>query len=433
MLSAAPLVAILVALSLGEAAAAAAAATPLAPARSARSSQARPSRSAVAADEQRRCHRPTNRRTHRDCAAYATPIANASAYGSLPAACFDVTWRAANRARGNATALGTSGAWGSCVSHTLDDAWRYMTSNSVPDFYFGPYCPLGLGLGYCVGGDDACAFDGLVCGDAASAGASAGFTPYGDVWVPSRAYAKVPRRPDPTRADRPADMYAVVGAGEKNVGALTAFALQNGVSIQGPNDAGDYNIDEAGFVLPCGGHVTPPVDALPAGRDEDASLAVPAAPPQYHTHKAPDCLEAFVRGDETYGDGGRADRHGALFAYALDGFGVHAYADVGGAAPVLDECGGHFGPTADGAGDGDGTVTYHYHATTYTPYHLACQGPALGACASTGTQFCGPGCGAQVCAQPGTDARALAAYVGRFNASWLERYTTNLEPSSAEL
>ena len=94
---------------------------------------------------------------------------------------------------------------------------------------------------------------------------------------------------------------------------------------------------------------------------------------------------------------------------------MHAYADVGGAAPVLDECGGHFGPTADGAGDE--TVTYHYHATTYTPYHLACQGPALGACPSTRTRR----------------ARALAAYVGRFNASWLERYTTNLEPSSAEL
>ena len=89
--------------------------------------------------------------------------------------------------------------------------------------------------------------------------------------------------------------------------------------------------------------------------------------------------------------------------------------------------GGGDGGDDGGGGDGGGGVVYHYHATTYTPYHLACQGPALGACASTGTQFCGPGCGAQVCAQPGTDARALEAYVGRFNASWLERYTTNLE------
>ena len=115
MLSAAPLVAILVALSLGGAAAAAAAATPLAPARSARSSQPRPSRSAVAADEQRRCHRPTNRRTHRDCAAYATPIANASAYGSLPAACFDVTWRAANRGAAKAAPPLPDGGIAVCV------------------------------------------------------------------------------------------------------------------------------------------------------------------------------------------------------------------------------------------------------------------------------------------------------------------------------
>ena len=40
----------------------------------------------------------------------------------------------------------------------------------------------------------------------------------------------------------------------------------------------------------------------------------------------------------------------------MDGFGVYAYQDVDGAAPVVDECGGHFGPV-----DETGKVLYHYH------------------------------------------------------------------------
>lgn len=70
--------------------------------------------------------------------------------------------------------------------------------------------------------------------------------------------------------------------------------------------------------------------------------------------------------------------------------------------------GGHFGPTD--ASDMS-NITYHYHSTTYTPYHLACQGPALGQCSRTqnGVDFCGPGCGAEVCAQPGTKKVCVAA------------------------
>jgi hypothetical protein len=44
---------------------------------------------------------------------------------------------------------------------------------------------------------------------------------------------------------------------------------------------------------------------------------------------------------------GQPDRHGELFGYALDGFGMYAFWDVGGAKPVVDECGGHFGPVRD--------------------------------------------------------------------------------------
>jgi hypothetical protein len=41
---------------------------------------------------------------------------------------------------------------------------------------------------------------------------------------------------------------------------------------------------------------------------------------------------------------------------------------------------------------------YHYHARTNTPYHLACQGPALGKCEAVqhDANFCGKGCGAEV-------------------------------------
>ena len=36
------------------------------------------------------------------------------------------------------------GPWGNCVNITTDDTYRYITSNSLPDYYFNPYCPFGL-------------------------------------------------------------------------------------------------------------------------------------------------------------------------------------------------------------------------------------------------------------------------------------------------
>merc|ERR1711907_203819 len=74
-------------------------------------------------------------------------------------------------------------------------------------------------------------------------------------------------------------------------------------------------------------------------------------------------------------------------------------------------------------------VVYHYHATTYSPYHLACQGPALGKCHTTqhGADFCGEGCGAEVCAQPGTKKASLQKYLSKWNSTWLEKYSTNLD------
>jgi len=61
------------------------------------------------------------------------------------------------------------------------------------------------------------------------------------------------------------------------------------------------------------------------------------------------------------------------------------------------------------------------------PYHLACQGPSLNKCAETqrGTNFCHPGCGAEVCVQPGTSEAALRAYLKQWDSTWLDKYSTN--------
>lgn len=376
----------------------------------------------LTAAEAYRCHRPRNRRSARDCLAYerTMPEWMTTSWPTLADACLNVTWSSTNAALGNASTLGT-GAWGSCVATAEDDSYRYVVSNSVPAHYFPPYCPLGLGLGYCVG-DEACVFDGLICGDETSVGSSAGYTPLGDVWVPALAFYAMPLVGDPTRSGLPASMYDTVGPyGYKDLGPATGVTIQDGISIQGPNDAGNYNIDEAGFILPCGGHVTPPTDV----GDDDMD-----SPPLFHYHQAANCLDAFVDGNKPVSHGGTgALSHGTLFAYAMDGFGIYTFSDNEGAAPVLDECGGHFGATPNAS-----TPVYHYHATVTTPYHLACQGPALGNCQGTqmGVDFCGAGCDAQLCIQPGTNLTELKAYLASFgNASWFDAYTNNLAATSS--
>lgn len=63
--------------------------------------------------------------------------------------------------------------------------------------------------------------------------------------------------------------------GEKTVGPAAGVAI-NGISIQGPNDAGDLSIDASGFQLTCGGHVTPPMGNL------NTTTPGPKVPPKYH-------------------------------------------------------------------------------------------------------------------------------------------------------
>ena len=231
---------------------------------------------------------------------------------------------------------------------------------------------------------------------------------------------------------------------------MGSAASVNGIVIQGPNDAGGVNLDEAGFQVMCGGHVTPPTTFHSHGGN-----------PIYHYHKAPDCSPQFKDAAKTYDHGGRPETHGQMYGYALDGFGIYAFGDWDGLAPVLDECGGQFGPVPGenfrpgepcGVGEADCCntgheascrVVYHYHATTYCPYHMACQGPALGQCNRTqygqphlrpqgvtetgigNANFCGKGCGADVCVQPGTPEPALRHYLARWNETWLDSYSVN--------
>lgn len=255
----------------------------------------------------------------------------------------------------------------------------------------------------------------MTCGDDNN---GAGTNAFGDVWVPQEDNYKILLAGDPTRSDRPSDMYDIMKVGgSKTNGASVGVAI-NGIGIQGPNDAGDVSIDEAAFQLACGGHVTPPLG------NEDTEGNVPSGPPKYHFHKSPECLAPFTDAAKGLAAGGKPNQHAELLGWANDGFGIYAYQDVGGAQPVVDECGGHFGPVTD---DEDAEVVYHYHSRMIVPYHLACQGPSLGKCADTqsGTNYCHTGCGFDVCVQPGTSQEKLEAYLDEFDSTWLAKYTVN--------
>ena len=332
------------------------------------------------------------------------PVSNTK-YPMLADSCLTVKWSTSN----------ASNNFGNCMNMTTDDKFRYISSNAVPDFYMNPYCPIGIGFGYCTEYEivnNQCFFTSLKCGEDNGAGS----TNYGDVWIPQLNSYKIPLRGNPTRNDVPWDMYdgTRVG-GEKTVGPAAGVAI-NGISIQGPNDAGDLTIDAAGFQLACGGHVTPPITNV---NTTNPGLS---GPPMYHFHKAPDCLSPFRNASIEVSSDGRPFEHGKLMGWAVDGFNIYTYQDNNGETPIVDECGGHFGSV-----DTSGKVEYHYHSRTTVPYHLACQGPALKKCATTQgkTNYCHPGCGAEVCVQPGTDSERLNQYLNEFDSTWLAKFTVN--------
>ena len=87
-------------------------------------------------------------------------------------------------------------------------------------------------------------------------------------------------------------------------------------------------------------------------------------------------------------------------------------------------------------------VEYHYHVsaeyntkgTHHKPYYLGCQGPSKGLCNTTisdeydfGANWCGAGCGYDVCVQPNTDPEALNQYLDHFpgGREWLDDFSIN--------
>ncbi len=119
----------------------------------------------------------------------------------------------------------------------------------------------------------------------------------------------------------PVTPVALSGTGSIGMGGV-GLAL-NGVAMDAP--APVANIKAAYTIAAfddCGGHVNPH-----AG---------------YHYHAATGCSATIASGDG----------HAALMGYALDGYGIHALTDAGGAEPAgLDNCRGH----------SDATRGYHYH------------------------------------------------------------------------
>ena len=191
---------------------------------------------------------------------------------------------------------------------------RYAITNTVPTFKMEPYCPFGVGGGYCVSGEQNCPFEGMKC---PSTDPRWGVEGKGDVLVPKQIVYSVPYDPDPTDDTKPKSMYS----NDPGVPAIIGVHL-SGIDMQGPVEAGGINVDIAGLPLPCGGHVTPPVGTGPL----------------YHFHKAAYCLVPQSLAEEKSDNG-----HSPLVGYANDGFGIYAWKDVEGKEPVLDECNGHFG------------------------------------------------------------------------------------------
>ena len=311
-------------------------------------------------------------------------------------------------------------------------ATRIIESNSVPVNHPGPYCPLGSGKGYCV--EASCIFNSFNISCAAP----------GD--LPGAEYLRleVPATPDPTEASRPRTVLledAPIGIGVGMAVHNTGIVFMQGTEVDGMNVDVGFTATDGGFPMDeCGGHVTPPLGLLGDGTIA-RSIGVSSA--LYHFHKAPMCHTS------TDSETGHSTQEG----WAADGVELYGPHDVNGTAPVLDECNGHFGPVPDGGAD---PVTYHYHTVDVdhynatdgerlAPYILGCFGPAQGKCeelqsvTSGGSVqspvrnvYCGAGCGADLCVQPGTPPVVLRAYLLRVSGrssedldAWLASRTTN--------
>jgi len=367
---------------------------------------------------------------------------------------------------------------------------RYVTTNSIPPYHVDPYCPFAVGKGYCIpGGSTTCRqFRGLKC-PAQEGAPSTGDVPvpvvqlYGFPLKPdptndsrplnlyelnplamqfdsrrgleqivnhtedndavqivafpeldlfhimdSQFVAEWAEKALPSgysdHSDRSETEFErqplrdarglVDGAAPPNAAYQTIGVHLSGVQIKGPAEAEGYNVDVVNIPLKCGGHVTPPI----------------GPGPQYHFHKSSNCLQ-------NPGNSTSTSSHSAMVGFANDGFAIYGLYDIGGAEPVVDECNGHFGCLDDGCQ----SVSYHYHMFNYSfsgegqfrPYYTGCLGPSKGLCNSTvhhrfdeGANWCGKGCGYEICVQPETSGETLDSYIASFgNAKWLEQFTVN--------
>jgi len=317
--------------------------------------------------------------------------------------------------------------------------YRYLLTNSIPNYKVEPYCPFNIGEGYCFpnGATNCSVFYNLTCPQHNNIS----YTPYGDVPVPQWMLYKINMTTNPTDDNLPLIIYdknpfiktytnnsvyfqTTSTESPPSLGFQTIGLHVIGQQIKGPTEAEGFNVDRAGLnTLICGGHVTPPVQNGPL----------------YHYHKLSTCL-SYESDDNS---------HAPLIGYANDGFGIYGINDYNHATPIVDECNGHFGYvpctfedyiTSKCSFAQQTKIAYHYHAvnfnytedkTTFYAYYIGCQGPSKLKCNQTFINdnlsiWCSPGCGYEICIQPTTSHIALNAYFAKLGKPrFLEQYTHN--------
>eukprot|EP01047_Picozoa_sp_COSAG01_P012188 COSAG01_NODE_543_length_15700_cov_50.208961_9_plen_439_part_00 len=313
----------------------------------------------------------------------------------------------------------------------VEAGFRYLRSNSIPAFPVLDYCPFGIGGLYC-GAYKSCPSGqwgehGELCAPPGSGivldpnrpGADWGTIPedVDDCPNPSWETTTCPQNEPESQGDClrvhnlecriPLTVLPVSQADvPKKYNRVHGLGI-DGVTIQGPREAGGLSLLEANIVKDeCNGHCTPGMS--------DA---------RYHYHMSPQCAwsadnEAGEHYTETPG------QHSPMLGWEFDGFALYGHQDQGGPGtactvtcddagedcsdscaagsachcgggswtgmdfcrttgdtgtcenrPVTDECNGHFGPTAANA-----SLVYHYHVRLTPPYTLGCFGPSWQRC-----------------------------------------------------
>ena len=120
---------------------------------------------------------------------------------TLPQDCLSKTW----------PEVQNCAVWDEKINET-NIGIRTLESNSVPPYYVPPYCPFGIGQGYCqspIDGDstDCDVFRDMKCPCEEGSMGCETSTEVGDVLFPTYQYFEFPLYPDPTKEDLPLHMY----------------------------------------------------------------------------------------------------------------------------------------------------------------------------------------------------------------------------------